>query len=198
MPQGHTTFGYLPSAVLPVPYQSNFGPFPAFGSTTSTQYDIVGTAQLPPAYLNEIGRTIRVTGKLALNPNTAAVPTLQVALGWAGAGETAGVPNANICVLTGSAYGATALFNANFSCTMTVNALSTSATNTSGTIQGDGWLAYSDQATPAAGAITSDTNTAAIGTLALGGQDTIYVIYTSGSNTTTAVQLLDLHVETIQ
>ena len=191
MPQGHTTFAYAPTNSTPVPFQSNYGPFPAFGSTTSAQTDVIGSWNMPLAFLNVIGRTLRISGKIAVTANTAAVPTVTIGLGWV-AGLTAGAPIA-VCTNTGAAYGASAAFNIAFSCTLTVNATGSAAA----TIMTDGTLIYT-AAAGGTGAVANDTGTAAIGSLGLTQQNTAYVEYTSGTNTSSAVQLLDLHVEVLQ
>jgi hypothetical protein len=191
-PQGHTTFGYQPSGLPGEIFQTHYGPFTAFGSTTSGQADVLGSVNLPTGFLNSIGRVIRITGKLALTVNTAAVPTLNVALGWVG-GTTAGAP-VNVCTITGAAYGSSAAYNAKFTCDLTVNAAASTA---AGTVMTSGALVYAPAA-GGAGASTIDTGTAAIASLGLFAQNTVYVTYTSGTNTSSAAQLLDLHVETLQ
>jgi hypothetical protein len=191
MPQGHTTFAYVPIGGIPNTFQTYFGPFPSFGSTTSGQIDVLGTVSLPSGYLNTIGRTVRVSGKiLGTTLNTAVVPTVTVGLGWVG-GLTAGA-TVPVCTLTGAAVGATATANVAFSCTLTTN-----ATGATGTIQPDGWMVIAP-ATGAALETVVDSSAAAIGSLSLSTQDTLYVNFTSGSNTSADLQLLDLHVETLQ
>lgn len=190
-PQGHTVFGYTPSGPNPGIFQSNYGPFTAFGSTTSAQVDVVGSVNLPVGYMNYIGRTVRISGKMAATANTAAIPTVTVSLGWAG-GTTAGAPVA-LCTNVGAAYGSSAAFNIIFECVATVNAVGSSAAS----IMTDGRMDYA-LAAGADGVNTVDTAVAVVGSLGLSQQDTVYVLYTSGTNTTSAVQLLDLHVETLQ
>lgn len=190
--QGHTTFGYEPTGTLPLPFQTDYGPFTAFGSTTSGQVDVIGGLNLPAGYLNQIGRAVRISGKIAATVNTAAVPTVTISLGWV-AGTTAGAPVA-VCTNTGAAYGSSAAFNLTFDCTLTTNALGASAA----TIMTKGLMQYNVAAGGAAGVTTIDTGTAAIASLGLSEQNTVYVSYTSGSGTSSAVQLLDLHFETLQ
>lgn len=193
MPQGHTTFAYQPTNVAPVAFQSNFGPFPAFGSLTAGQIAILGTAQLPPGYLNAIGRTIRVSGKIALTTlNTATLPYITVSLGW-GQGQTSGLPVA-VCSIVPAAAGATATANETFSCTMVVNAVGATAV---GTVMTNGWELLAPAAGGALTGATIDTGTAAIGSLGLFSQDTLYVIYTSTTNATGGEQLLSLNIETV-
>jgi hypothetical protein len=134
---------------------------------------------------------VRVSGKiLGTTLNTAVVPTVTVGLGWVG-GLTAGA-TVPVCTLTGAAVGATATANVAFSCTLTTN-----ATGATGTIQPDGWMVIAPS-TGAALETVVDSSAAAIGSLSLSTQDTLYVNFTSGSNTSADLQLLDLHVETLQ
>ncbi len=194
MPQGHTTFAYAATAGLPVPFQTNFGPFPLFGSLTSGQIANVGTVSLPVGWLNVIGRTFRVTGKIALTTlNTATLPYITVGLGWVG-GLTAGAP-VSVCALVPAAAGSTATANETFSCTITTNAVGATAVATAMT------NGYELLAAAAGGALTGatvDTGTAAIGSLGFFAQDTLYITYTSTTNNTGGEQLLDLHIETLQ
>lgn len=190
-PQGHTTMAYQPSGNSPSLFQANYGPFVAFGSTTSAQVDVLGSVNLPTGYLNTIGRVIRVTGKIAATVNTAAVPTVTLSLGWVG-GTTAGAPVA-LCTNVGAAYGSSAAFNLIFECTITTNSIGASSAG----LMADGRFDYA-AAAGGDGVNTIDTAVAVTSSFGLSQQDTLFVSYTSGTNTTSAVQLLDLHVETLQ
>jgi len=193
MPQGHTTFAYQP-VMVPFPFQANYGPFPAYGALTAGQIAVLGTAQLPPGFLNSVGRALRVTGKVALTTlNTATLPYITLSLGWAG-GDTAGLP-VSVCALVPAAAGATGTANESFSCTLTINAVGTTAV---GSIMTNGW---ENTVASTGGALlgsTIDTGTAAIGSLGLFSQDALYVIYTSTTNVTAGEQLLALSIETLQ
>ena len=194
MPQGHTTFSYMPTSAAPLPFQTHYGPFPAFGALTSGQVAVVGSVNLPAGYLNVIGRTIKISGKIALTTlNTATLPYITIGLGWVG-GLTAGAPVA-VCSLVPAAAGATATANQTFTCTITTNAAGATAVATAVT------NGYELLVAAAGGALTGatvDTGTAAIGSLGFFAQNTLYVTYTSTTNVTAGEQLLDLHVETLQ
>jgi len=194
MPQGHTTFSYQPTGSLPQPFQTSFGPFPAFGALTSGQIAVLGTVSLPTGYLNVIGRSIRVTGKIALTTlNTATLPYITIGLGWVG-GLTAGAP-VSVCALVPAAAGSTATANQTFSCTITTNAVGATAIASAMT------NGYELLVAAAGGALTGatiDTGTAAIGSLGFFAQDTLYITYTSTTNSTGGEQLLALNVETLQ
>jgi hypothetical protein len=180
--------------MVPFPFQANYGPFPAYGALTAGQIAVLGTAQLPPGFLNSVGRALRVTGKVALTTlNTATLPYITLSLGWAG-GDTAGLP-VSVCALVPAAAGATGTANESFSCTLTINAVGTTAV---GSIMTNGW---ENTVASTGGALlgsTIDTGTAAIGSLGLFSQDALYVIYTSTTNATGGEQLLALSIETLQ
>lgn len=194
-PQGHTTFAYQPTSSVPQAFQTHYGPFPAFGSTTSGQVDILGSINLPAGFLNTIGRTIRLRGKLTTGSlNTAALPTLTTVLSWVG-GTTAGAGIAT-CTFEGVAVGATKTYNGQFECTLNTNAVGATAI---GSIMPGGFMMLQDQALAANGlGPYIDTNTAAVGSLGLFAQNTINITYTSNTNTTAAPQLLALDVEVVQ
>jgi hypothetical protein len=144
--------------------------------------------------LNEIGRTVRISGKIALTTlNTATLPYITIGMAWAG-GVTAGAPTA-VCSLVPAAAGSTATANETFSCTMTTNAVGTTAV---GSVMTNGYELLVAAAGGALTGATVDTGTAAIGSLGLFSQDTLFVTYTSTTNATGGEQLLDLHIETLQ
>lgn len=193
-PQSHTTFAYEPTGVPPVPFQTHYGPFVAFGALTAGQVAVVGSVNLPTGYLNVIGRTVRIRGKVTLgSTNTATLPTLNLAVGWVG-GTTAGAP-VNLCALEGIAIAATKVYNAQFECVLTTNAVGATAI---GTVQPSGSFVIQAQDISANGFAYIDSNTAAVATLGLFAQDTLFITYTSTTNTTAAPQLLDLHIVTEQ
>jgi hypothetical protein len=84
-----------------------------------------------------------------------------------------------------------AVYNATFSCTMTTN-----ATGATGTIMPNGLLVVQLGAGTTIGNLAVDTGTAAITNNTLA-QDQLYVTYVGTSGTSTAVQLLDLHIRTL-
>jgi hypothetical protein len=179
---------------LPVPFQSHYGPFVAYGALTAGQIAVLGSVNLPTGYLNQIGRTIRVSGKVALTTvNTATLPYITIGLNWAG-GLTAGAQVA-VCSLVPAAAGATSTQNETFSCTMTTNAVGATAVGSMMTNGSEMLVAAAGGALLGA---TVDTGTAAIGSLGLFSQVTLNVVYTSTTNVTAGEQLLDLHIETLQ
>jgi hypothetical protein len=193
-PQGHTTFAYQPSAALPLPFQTHYGPFPAYGSTTSAQVDTLGSINLPAGFLNTIGRTIRLKGKITTgSANTAALPTLTTLVSWVG-GTTAGV-GITTCSFEGVALGATKTYTGPFECTLNTNAVGATAV---GSLMPSGFLSIQPSDITAVAQVYSDSNVAAVGSLGLFAQDTINLVYTSNTNTSAAPQLLSLDVEVLQ
>ena len=194
-PQGHTTFAYQPTGTLPQVFQTHYGPFPAYGSTTSGQVDTLGSINLPAGFLNVIGRTVRLRGKVSLGTvNTAALPTITALLSWVG-GTTAGV-GITTCSFEGVAAGATKTYNGQFECELNTNAVGATAV---GTIMPGGYLLLQAQDISAAGlGPYVDTNTAAVGSLGLFAQNTINIVYTSNTNATTAPVMLGLDVDVLQ
>lgn len=195
-PQGHTTFAYAPIGMtVPLAFQTHYGPFPQFGALTAGQIAYIGSVNLPTGFLNTIGRTVRLSGKLSLGTvNTATLPTLTTVVSWAG-GDTAGV-GVTLCEFEGVAAGATKTYNGEFTCTLTTNAVGATAV---GTVMTGGNAVLQDQAIAANGlGPYVDQQTAAVGSLGLFSQDTINLVYTSTTNATSTEQLLDLHVEVLQ
>ena len=195
LPQGHTTFGYLPSAVRPQVFQTHYGPFPAFGSLTAGQIANLGTVNLPTGFLNTLGRTIRFRGKLTTGSlNTATLPTLNVTLGWVG-GYSSGAGTA-VCTLEGVAAGATKTYNGSFQCQLDTNATGATAI---GTVMPDGYMMLQAQDLSANGlGPYVDTNTTAVGSLGLFAQNAVSFVFTSTTNATAAPQLLSLDVDVLQ
>lgn len=187
-PQSHTTFAWVGSAKGPSSCspQSNFGPFTATAGGTTTQIQVLATVQLSAACLNKIGRTIKITGKIAMTNGTAETPQYLVQLGPT---FSTGTPK-NICVLTDTTALTAAANSAAITCTMTVN-----ATGATGTVMADGFSLTQLQAGTTAGAAAVDSGTAAITSENLVGQDTLYITYIGTGGTSTAAQLLDLHIE---
>lgn len=186
--QSHTTFGYIessrpPSSCSP---QSNFGPFTATAGGTTTQKQVLGTVNLVPGCLNWIGKTIRISGKIAMTNGTSETPQYLVQLGPT---FTTGTPT-NICTMTDTTALTAAANSAEFTCTMTTN-----ATGATGTIMPGGFALTQLDAGTTAGAAAVESATAAITDNLTGASTTLYVTYIGSGGTSTAVQLLDLHIE---
>lgn len=188
--QSHTTFAYAPNASfsgLWQGFQQHFGPFVATAGGTTTQVQVLGTVPLPSAVLNTIGKTIRVHGHITMTAGTSETPVLNIQLGptW-----TTGTPT-NICIFKNTTALSAAVYSLNFSCTMTTN-----ATGTSGTVMPDGMAVVALGAGTTAGTAMPELGTAAI-TDNISIVNWLYVTYVPTSGTDTAVQLLDLHIESL-
>jgi hypothetical protein len=194
VPQGHTTFAYQPSQAPPVPFQTHFGPFPVASSGITAGNNIVlGTFQLPAGYLNYIGRTVRVSGKITATVTTA--DTFRVIIGttWPG-GVVAGLPTP-VCTAAETATLSATAVNIAFICTMNTNAIGNTAI---GSIQTDIRAIAGIASAGIAGIWLTDSNTAAVGSLGLMAQDTFFIKFGSVAQAASSSQLMDLHIETLQ
>lgn len=195
VPQGHTTFAYQPSAVVPQIFQTMYGPFGtgAIATATATAVTPLGSFNLPTGYLNYIGRTVRLTGKIKLTAGASSTLSIKAGMAWAG-GLTAGLP-ATVCnPVSGFVFATQPYTSVNFTCTMTTNAVGTTAI---GSIQPES--AFS--AGYAAGTLipqATETSNAAIASLGLFSQNTFTIWITPAVADDTTAQLLSLHVETLQ
>lgn len=195
VPQGHTTFGYQPSGSPGTVFQTNYGPFGtgAIASATAADVTILGSVNLPTGYLNTIGRTVRFSGKIKLTAGASSTLSIQTGMVWA-AGVVAGLPTTVCNSVSGVVFATQPYTDVNFTCTMTTNAVGATAV---GTIQPESNFL----ASYAAGTVVpvaADTSAVAITALGLFSQDTIsfWVVPSVAADTT--VQLMSLHVETLQ
>lgn len=191
-PQSHTTFAYRPSQRPGYQFQLNYGPFTACPALTAGQKCVVGTVQLPTGFLNYIGETIKLTGKITFTDSTdTGVQTLIVAMGDITDFST-GTPK-TVCTLTGTtATAANSAFTQEFSCTLTTNAI-----GTTGTVMPDGWIIQQISAGGTTGA--SGISGGAAITTDVQDQDSLYVVFTqtTDAQSTTPPQLQALHVEVL-
>jgi hypothetical protein len=179
---------------LPVPFQNNYGPFGSgtVSSATAADVTVLGTAQFPAGYLNVIGRTVRVSGKIIGGATTTGTLAIYAGLSWAG-GVTAGLPITVCDIVNTNVTLTTATVAVPFSCTMTTNAVGATAV---GSLQADGFAIASAAATN--GVVWADNSTSAAGSLGLFSQDSLYIYIIPATEALTAARLMDLHIETIQ
>ena len=195
VPQGHTTFAFEPSAAGPVPFQSTYGPFGTGTIASATASDVtpLGSFELPPGYLNQIGRTVRVTGKISLTAGASSTLGVFVGTTWAG-GVTAGA-SVPVCSTVSGFVWATAASILNFSCTFTTNAVGATAI---GSLMPDSWfLGNTAAGTGTTGPSGTEKSAAAVGSLGLFAQDQFTVYITPLVAADTTVQLQSLHIETV-
>jgi len=187
----HTTFSYQPSRYPTPGFETSYGPFTISGALTAAQSVVVGTVPLPAGYLNYIGQSIRVTGKITFTDSTdTGKQTLIVALGDITDFST-GTP-LTICTLTGTTVtAANAAYTQEFSCT-----LETNATGATGSIMPDGWITQQLSAGTTTGAAGVEQAAAAI-TADVLDQDSLFIVFTqtTDAQSTTPPHLLSLHLE---
>lgn len=187
--QSHTTFAYQPTR-QPTTFQTHYGPFPATGSITGGQVGVIGTVAMPAGFWNYIGRTVRVSGKVALTAVNTATQTVSLAFGplW-----TTGTPT-TACTIVSTTNLTAAASNTAFQCDLTVNAISASA----GTMMPDGFSINQLAAgTTTATTVAVDTGIAAITGLDTSDQLDMFVILSAGTAAINPAQLLDLHIEVL-
>jgi hypothetical protein len=195
VPQSHTTFAYQPIGGMPTAFQTNYGPFSTstVASATSGSITILGSFNLPTGFMNVIGRTVRVTGKLLFTAGASSTESIELGVGWAG-GLTAGLPITVCNAVSGFVYATQPYTSTNFSCTMTVNAVGSTAV---GSIQPESSF-MSGYAAGTLIPIGTETSNAAIASLGLFSQDTFSVILAPSVAAATTARLLSLHIEVLQ
>lgn len=188
--QGHTLFNYVPVNAMPLgPIQTHYGPFDVTAGSTAGQVQVLGTVQLPTGFLNSIGKSLRVSGKITIaTANAATTPQILVQLGPT---FTTGTPT-NICTLTDTTVLTAAVWNFQFSCTMTTNAV-----GGAGTVFPEGATIRQLGAGTTLGLVAVESAVAAIAAVNVQAQQTLYVTFIGASNTTGATQLLTLHLESL-
>lgn len=194
VPQSHTTFAYEPTAGFPVPFQTHYGPFGSgtIASATAADVTMLGTVQLPAGYLNQIGRTIRLTGKIVGGDTATGTMSILIGLGWV-AGDTAGLP-VTVCNPVSLSVLGTQNYSFSFSCTLTTNAVGATAI---GSLQPDSWF-IAGGAAGTTNVVAGEASATAVGSLGLFAQDTLDIYITPATEPLTAARLMDLSVETLQ
>jgi hypothetical protein len=189
VPQSHSIMAYAPVNAMPLgPVQTQYGPFAATAAVAATQPSVLGTARLPDGFLNTIGKTIRVSGQITYTAVNTATPNFTVAIGPS---FTTGTPT-NMCVFANTTALGAAVYNAQFSCTMTVNAV-----GAAGTIMAGGTLVNQLAGGTTTGSTATAQTTAAVTADIQTYNNSIYIFEiftTAGANPT---QLLNLHVESL-
>lgn len=195
VPQSHTTFAFQPSALPAVPFQTNYGPFGSGTITTATASDvnILGSFVLPAGYLNVIGRTIRISGKIELTAGASSTLGIFVYDAWSG-GTGTGLGSTTCNPKSGFVF-ATAASVVDFSCTLTTNAVGATAI---GSVSPESWFLANTAAGTGTTSPQGVENTATtIGSLGLFAQDQFSIGVTPLVANDTSVQLISLHIETL-
>lgn len=187
----HSTFSYQPSGTLPVTFETNYPAFPTLTATLSTSsINVLGTAPLPPGYLNYIGRTVRISGKIATTATSGITPEMKVLYGaQTNNYGAAGIPT-TLCTILPVGTLTTTAINLGFSCTLTTNAASTTAT---ATVQPDGvGIGWGTGVTALSAA---DSSVSTVGSLGLFEPGQIFIEFVPTAQAASVAQLIDLHIE---
>lgn len=190
---GRTTYTYAPGSHIGTPGLPALSlPFTISAADATTVPSVLGTINVPPGFMNAVGRNIEVCGKASTSASTATIGSIQFqwdAVGQNTAGK--GVQIGNLGLTPASAFSTTAVYTFCEQFTTTVAA----ATATGGSIQATGgYIATSGVATAAAGqGAGSDPTIAATGSLNLAADARLNVIYVHTTGTDgTALTLQDL------
>lgn len=196
-PNGRTTYTYAPSSRIGLPgVTSGTLAFPISAAAGSTVPSVLGTLNIPPNFMNVVGRTIEVCGK-ATGVSTATIVSIGFqwdAFGQNTAGKGVVIGNLGLTPATAFATTEAITFCEDFQTTVA----SASATGGSiGTV--GGFINTSGVATAAAGqGASSDPTGAATGSLNLAEAARINVTYTHTTGTDgTAPTLYALTLKTI-
>lgn len=190
----HTTYAYIPGTRLgaPLGFQTSFTNFTAVATQATTVPGTMGTINLPPGYMNYIGKTIRITGKFT---TTQPGSTSEVFGVWWDADGTDTTTNPVIaCNYTATSTGTNAAWNGTFTCLLT-----TVTTGATGTLMASGQLVMNLAAATTAGElyILPESATAATGSVNLLGSNRLDIISTPTGSTQSATTLLSLVLEEV-
>lgn len=200
---GHTAYAYVPGTHLGlegiVAVSQPFTAGPATVATTVPQ--VIGTLAVPANFMNYVGKTIRVCGKMTYTANASSTAE-KIQLLWDGAGsDTAGVPVIlGTLQLTVSSLSAAA-YNEPF-CADLVTSTAGSGVTAGALLPTNSLIETSLAAGTAAGVIGTDTNTGtATGSLNLAGASgfttRLHVVQLHTGGTDVSPQLLNLTVEVL-
>lgn len=200
VPQSHTSFAYQPSGSPGYPFQTHYGPFGWSGTSTYSAATIssctasdncpLATIELPTGYLNQLGRTIRITGKIQGADTATGTFGLALYANW-GTGNTTGLGVAVCNPVSASVLG-TQTYSIAFSCTLQTNAVGATAV---GTVQPDSWFLAGGTA-GTTNVLATEYNQTAVGSVGLFSQVqlTLVAIPLVEAFTSAGVSQLDIEV----
>lgn len=196
-PNGRTTYGYIPA--------NHFGSYGmptvnlAFtvGGIGSATPIAIGTVNIPAGVLNQVGKRIRVCGRLTNTDVNSAVQNINIYLDAAGS-DVAGSP-VKIGSLASTQTGTAAAYNGNFCEEFTTTVSGAGAT--AGSVQpGMNFFTYLLTSANSTFGIGGDTNTAAVASINLNGtagfENRISIVHTNTTGNATP-QLISLTVEVL-
>jgi hypothetical protein len=198
---GHTVYAYVPGAHVGLNgVVGSSQPFTAGPATVATTVpQVIGTLAVPANFLNYVGKSIRLCGKVEMTNASATIEQIQ--LWWDGAGSnTAGVP-VEIANLRVGGTGTAVAYNGAFCWTGITTAAGTSAT--AGSILGGNSNYYLGIASAPVASFTSgtDTFTATTASLNLAGgagfTSRLHVVQLHTTGTDVSPQLMNLTVEVL-
>lgn len=180
---GRTTYAYVPgshigSAGVPMA----FLPYTISAADATTVPSVLGTINLPPNFMNFVGRTIEVCGKATTTASTATIGSIQFQWDAIGQNTTGkGVQIGNLGLTPATAFATTAVYTfcEQFQTTVAGSGATAGSINTIG-----GYLNTSGVATAAAGqGASSDPTTGAVGSLNLNSEARLNVVYVHTTGT---------------
>ena len=170
------------------PFQTVYPPFAAVATVTAGTASEVARFDTPTAFLDQIGRCIRITAWFSFTPGSTAtlIPLLKIQ-------SVYGTTTTTVWTVTTAATSGTTQSNGKI-----VIELVTAATGASGTLEAHGLMNY-QSATGSAPAMLAvgDSVTAASGAINLAGQNTFVLQMNSGTANLTDVRVRSLIVEVL-
>lgn len=191
-PNGRTTYVYSPGSGLALSGITGAS-FPyTIGAAAATGIpSVVGTVNIPPGYMNAVGRKIRVCGYGTMSGASTAT-VVDINLQWDSFGQnTAGLPVvvADLETTPASAF-ATTVVNVSFCQTLVTTVAGAGAT--AGTILPQaGILAVGNTSTGISGSAGSNGTTAAVASLNLASEARLHVVYNHTTGTDGAGLILN-------
>lgn len=189
----HTTYTYAPGSKLATAgFETVYTNFTAVASQATTVPGTMGSINLPPGFMNFIGKTIRITGKFTTTQPGATSEVFQVA--WDADGTNTTTNPVAGCIYTNTSTGTAAVWNGTFECLLT-----TVTTGATGTLMASGLLIMNLAPGTTAGELYQlpETAVAATGSVNLLGSNRLDIISTPVGSTQTATTLLSLVLEEV-
>lgn len=188
----HTTYAYAPGTRLGAPFETTFTSFTAVATQATTVPGTMGSINLPPGFMNFIGKTIRITGKFTTTQPGSTSEVFAVA--WDADGTNTTTNPVTACNFTATSTGTNAVWNGTFTCLLT-----TVTTGATGTLMASGQLVMNLAAATTAGElyILPESATAATASVNLTGSNRLDIISTPTGSTQSATTLLSLVAEVV-
>jgi len=171
------------------PFQTVYGPFANVTTVTAGTAAEIARFDTPTAFLNQIGRAIRITAWLSYTPGSTAtlIPSLLIE-------SVYGTTTTTVWTVTTAATSGTTQTNARIEIILV-----TAATGTSGTIETHGIMQFGSVSGSAPAFLAvGDAVTAASGAINLAVQNTFSLQMNSGTANLTSVRVRQLIVEVLQ